>query len=201
MQGIGDFLGRVDQVKRYREGLRVLSIIPTFYDGRVRKSAEILEQLGRYFPDALWPCALQLQALGSPRVRPAHLRVLEKEQRGRRLRPSGQRLAKGDKRKHGQEKKEPEDLMGTILSESFEADEKQTLSASRVSPAPSFPGTKRQSGWASHSTSPNSSAPNWRAPVGASAGGCSPSRVRDRRGGASDRRGGCERVGRRVNCP
>ena len=31
-------------------------------------------------------------------------------------------------------RKEPEDLMGTILSESFEADEKQTLSASRVSP-------------------------------------------------------------------
>ncbi len=30
-------------------------------------------------------------------------------------------------------RKVPEDLMGTILSESFEADEKQTLSASRVS--------------------------------------------------------------------
>ena len=56
LQGIGDFLGRVDQVQRYREGLRVLSIIPTFYDARVRKSAEILEQLKRYFPDALWPC-------------------------------------------------------------------------------------------------------------------------------------------------
>jgi len=56
LQGIGDFLGRVDQVKRYREGLRVLSIIPTFYDRRVRKSAEILEQLKRYFPNALWPC-------------------------------------------------------------------------------------------------------------------------------------------------
>ena len=26
------------------------------YDARVRKSAEILEQLKRYFPDALWPC-------------------------------------------------------------------------------------------------------------------------------------------------
>ncbi|MCA1688818.1 MAG: ParA family protein, partial [Actinobacteria bacterium] len=30
-------------------------IIPTFYDGRVSKSAEILEQLERYFPDAVWP--------------------------------------------------------------------------------------------------------------------------------------------------
>ena len=55
LQGIGDFLGRVDQVQRYRESLRVSGIIPTFYDARVRKSAEILEQLERYFPDALWP--------------------------------------------------------------------------------------------------------------------------------------------------
>ena len=56
LQGVGDFLGRVHQVQRYREGLRVRSIIPTFCDGRVRKSAEILEQLERHFPDALWPC-------------------------------------------------------------------------------------------------------------------------------------------------
>ena len=34
----------------------------------------------------------------------------------------------------GKRRSVPEDLMGTILSESFEADEKQTLSASRVSP-------------------------------------------------------------------
>src|SRR5215207_9015846 len=33
--------------------------------------------------------ALQLEALGSTRLRPTHLRVLEKEQRGRRLRPPG----------------------------------------------------------------------------------------------------------------
>ena len=55
LQGIGDFLDRVDQVQRYRGGLRVLGIIPTFYDGRVKKSAEILEQLKRYFSDSLWP--------------------------------------------------------------------------------------------------------------------------------------------------
>jgi len=55
LQGIGDFLGRVKEVQRYREGLLIGGIIPTFYDGRVRKSAEILEQLKRYFPDALWP--------------------------------------------------------------------------------------------------------------------------------------------------
>ena len=55
LQGIGEFLGRVKEVQRYREGLLIGGIIPTFYDGRVRKSAEILEQLERYFPDALWP--------------------------------------------------------------------------------------------------------------------------------------------------
>ncbi len=35
----------------------------------------------------------------------------------------------------GKRRSVPEDLMGTILSESFEADEKQTLSESRVSPS------------------------------------------------------------------
>ena len=54
LQGVGDLVSRVEQVQRYRED-RVLkkSIIPTFYDGRVSKSAEILEQLERYFPGAV----------------------------------------------------------------------------------------------------------------------------------------------------
>jgi chromosome partitioning protein len=56
LQGIGDLLGRVKQVQRYREDRAIQKhIIPTFYDGRVSKSAEILEQLERYFPDAVWP--------------------------------------------------------------------------------------------------------------------------------------------------
>ncbi|MBA3390174.1 MAG: ParA family protein [Rubrobacter sp.] len=55
LQGIGDFLGRVNEVQQYREGLVIKGIIPTFYDGRVKKSAEIMEQLERHFPDALWP--------------------------------------------------------------------------------------------------------------------------------------------------
>jgi chromosome partitioning protein len=56
LQGVGDLVGRVEQVQRYRED-RVLGkgIIPTFYDGRVKKSAEILEQLERYFDGAVWP--------------------------------------------------------------------------------------------------------------------------------------------------
>lgn len=55
MQGVGDLLGRVHQVQRYREDLLIQGIIPTFYDGRVSKSAEILEQLERHFPGAVWP--------------------------------------------------------------------------------------------------------------------------------------------------
>jgi chromosome partitioning protein len=56
LQGVGDLVSRVEQVQQYRED-KILkrSIIPTFYDGRVSKSAEILEQLERYFPGAVWP--------------------------------------------------------------------------------------------------------------------------------------------------
>jgi chromosome partitioning protein len=56
LQGVGDLVGRVDQVQHYRQDRTLQkSIIPTFYDGRVRKSAEILEQLERYFPGAVLP--------------------------------------------------------------------------------------------------------------------------------------------------
>ena len=56
LQGVGDLVSRVEQVQRYRKDLILQkSIIPTFYDGRVSKSAEILEQLERYFPGAVWP--------------------------------------------------------------------------------------------------------------------------------------------------
>lgn len=55
LQGVGDFLSRVKEVQRYREGLIIRGIIPTFYDGRVKKSAEILEQLERHFPNTVWP--------------------------------------------------------------------------------------------------------------------------------------------------
>ena len=56
LQGLGELVGRVDQVQHYRQDQTLQrSIIPTFYDGRVRKSAEILEQLERYFPGAVLP--------------------------------------------------------------------------------------------------------------------------------------------------
>ena len=55
LQGVGDLVSRVEQVQQYRED-KILQrgIIPTFYDGRVSKSAEILEQLERYFPGEVW---------------------------------------------------------------------------------------------------------------------------------------------------
>ena len=56
LQGVGDLIGRVEQVQHYRQERTLQkSIIPTFYDGRVRKSAERLEQLERYFPGAVLP--------------------------------------------------------------------------------------------------------------------------------------------------
>jgi chromosome partitioning protein len=56
LQGVGDLVGRVEQVQRYREDRSLQKyIIPTFYDGRVRKSAEILDQLERYFPGTVLP--------------------------------------------------------------------------------------------------------------------------------------------------
>ena len=56
LQGVGDLVSRVEQVQQYRED-KILqrAIIPTFYVGRVSKSAEILEQLERYFPGEVWP--------------------------------------------------------------------------------------------------------------------------------------------------
>ncbi len=55
LQGVGDFLIRVKEVQQYRDNLVIGGIIPTFYDGRVKKSAEILEQLERHFPGAILP--------------------------------------------------------------------------------------------------------------------------------------------------
>ena len=55
LQGLGDFLARVNEVQHYKEDLLVRGIIPTFYDGRVRKSAEILDQLEHHFTDTVWP--------------------------------------------------------------------------------------------------------------------------------------------------
>jgi chromosome partitioning protein len=102
LQGIGDFLGRVKEVQRYRDGLLVRGIIPTFYDGRVKKSAEILEQLERHFPDAVWPTVRYNSKLSEAPGFGQNIFEYAKRSNGAadyaRL---AQRLAKGDERGHG----------------------------------------------------------------------------------------------------
>jgi chromosome partitioning protein len=96
LQGIGDFLGRVDQVQPYRENLLTWNIIPTFYDRRVSKSAEILEQLERYFPGAVWPAVRYNVRLSEAPAFGQHIFEYAKKSNGAadyaRL---AQRLAKG----------------------------------------------------------------------------------------------------------
>src|SRR5215203_5792068 len=46
LQGVGDLIGRVDQVQQYRPDRTLQkNIIPTFYDGRVRKSSDAADEI------------------------------------------------------------------------------------------------------------------------------------------------------------
>ena len=54
LHGVIDFLHQsVMGVQKYHKELVVKYIVPTFYDLRVKKSQEILEQLKKYFPEQL----------------------------------------------------------------------------------------------------------------------------------------------------
>jgi chromosome partitioning protein len=53
LQGLVSFIGSVEDVRRYRPELTLRYVIPTFYDARVRKSEEILDQLRSHFGDAV----------------------------------------------------------------------------------------------------------------------------------------------------
>jgi len=53
LRGIAAFIANIEQVQQYRKELKIKWIIPTFYDGRVKKSAEILEQLKKHFGKAV----------------------------------------------------------------------------------------------------------------------------------------------------
>ena len=102
LQGIGDLLGRVKEVQRYRDDLIVRGVIPTFYDGRVKKSAEILEQLERHFPDAVWPIVRYNSKLSEAPGFGQHIFEYAKRSNGAadyaRL---AERLSKGGERVHG----------------------------------------------------------------------------------------------------
>ena len=51
IHGLLEFHKSVNALRQYRPQLRLRYILPTFMDGRVRKSAEILEQLRTHFGD------------------------------------------------------------------------------------------------------------------------------------------------------
>ena len=53
LQGLQDFLGNVQSIQQYHPDLTLRYITPTFYDRRVKKSDEIIEQLKTYFPHQL----------------------------------------------------------------------------------------------------------------------------------------------------
>ena len=142
LQGMGDFLGRIDQVQHYREDLLQWNIIPTFYDRRVSKSAEIMEQLERYFPGAVWPAVRYNVRLSEAPAFGQHIFEYAKKSNGAadyaRL---AHRLAKG------------------AGAKTWAIGEKYP----KISWEPSWVRVGRgiQSGWVSRSIFPNRSARSW----------------------------------------
>lgn len=53
INSLAEFVQRLESVKRYNPKLSHAYVVPTFFDGRVKKSAEILDQLKKHFPGKL----------------------------------------------------------------------------------------------------------------------------------------------------
>ena len=53
VQGLADFNQSVTAIKRYHEALTLKYVLPTFYDRRVKKSDEILDQLRDFYHSSL----------------------------------------------------------------------------------------------------------------------------------------------------
>jgi chromosome partitioning protein len=53
--GMADFLEAVQGVQQYNPALRLKYVLPTFFDMRVRKSSEILQQLVDHFQRMVLP--------------------------------------------------------------------------------------------------------------------------------------------------
>ena len=49
MNSLAEFTERLDTVKKFNKKLKHCYVLPTFYDRRVKKSAEILKQLKKHF--------------------------------------------------------------------------------------------------------------------------------------------------------
>jgi len=53
LNSLGEFLKSIDAVKRFNKKLQHRYVLPTFCDGRVKKTDEIMSQLQKYFPKKL----------------------------------------------------------------------------------------------------------------------------------------------------
>lgn len=53
VRGLIHFENRIADIQSYRQGLEMRYVLPTFYDGRVKKSDEIMDQLKAYYQDRL----------------------------------------------------------------------------------------------------------------------------------------------------
>ncbi len=53
INSLAEFVNRLESVKKFNKSLDHAYILPTFHDGRVKKSAEILNQLKKHFSDKL----------------------------------------------------------------------------------------------------------------------------------------------------
>jgi chromosome partitioning protein len=55
LQGLIDFSRSMTTIQRYRDDLTLKYVLPTFFDRRVKKSEEILNQLQNHYGDQLCP--------------------------------------------------------------------------------------------------------------------------------------------------
>jgi chromosome partitioning protein len=55
LQGLVQFIQKLEDIRTYRSDLQLRAIVPTFYDRRVRQSEEILAQLKTYYGTLLYP--------------------------------------------------------------------------------------------------------------------------------------------------
>lgn len=53
LRGLADFISRLKDIQDYHGSIRLAYVLPTFLDGRVKKSQEIMSQLEEYFGQVL----------------------------------------------------------------------------------------------------------------------------------------------------
>ncbi len=55
LQGLVEFAKRIESIQSYRPGITLRYVLPTFYDRRVKKSDEILDQLKTHYGQRICP--------------------------------------------------------------------------------------------------------------------------------------------------